>query len=108
VTASERGESGWSCFVRPSLFTIFSDEATQRLADLDAALSDMAGGLRPAAWEAFIRAAHTLAGISRTTGFMPLAEAAHEVELWGSQWSDKTVPLDKAASSGRLRRTWHR
>jgi chemosensory pili system protein ChpA (sensor histidine kinase/response regulator) len=75
------------------LFVIFSDEATRRLADLDAALTDMAGGLRPAAWEAFIRAAHTLAGISRTTGFQPLAEAAHEVELWASQWPDKTISL---------------
>ncbi len=75
------------------LFAIFTDEATQRLSELDAALTDIAGGLRPAAWEAFIRAAHTLAGISRTTGFMPLAEAAHEVELWASKWPDKTVPL---------------
>jgi chemosensory pili system protein ChpA (sensor histidine kinase/response regulator) len=82
------------------LYAIFTDEATQRLTELDASLNDMAGGQRPAAWEAFIRAAHTLAGISRTTGFMPLAEAAHEVELWASQWSDKTVPLSAEALAG--------
>ena len=75
------------------LFAIFTDEAAQRLADLAAALHEMARGQRPASWEAFIRAAHTLAGISRTTGFMPLANAAHEVEMWGGQWPDKTVPL---------------
>jgi chemosensory pili system protein ChpA (sensor histidine kinase/response regulator) len=81
------------------LFDIFTDEATQRLADLDAALAEMAQGKRPAAWEGFIRAAHTLAGISRTTGFMPLAEAAHAVELWAGQWPDKTVPLTAAVEA---------
>jgi len=75
------------------LFAIFTEEAAQRLSDLTAALPEMARGQRPAAWDTFIRAAHTLAGISRTTGFMPLAEAAHAVELWGGQWLDKTVPL---------------
>ena len=75
------------------LFQIFCAEADQRLADLDASLAEMAQGHRPTGWEHFIRAAHTLAGISRTTGFMPLADAAHEVELWGGRWPDKTRPL---------------
>ena len=75
------------------LFAIFTAEAAERLLALDAALTEMAQGKRPAAWEAFIRAAHTLAGISRTTGFKPLAEAAHEVEMWAGKWPDKTVPL---------------
>jgi chemosensory pili system protein ChpA (sensor histidine kinase/response regulator) len=75
------------------LFVIFTDEVTLRIGELDAALTDMASGQRPAAWETFIRASHTLAGISRTTGFLPLAEAAHEVELWAREWQDKDVPL---------------
>jgi chemosensory pili system protein ChpA (sensor histidine kinase/response regulator) len=75
------------------LFAIFSNEAVQRLADLNAALAEIARGQRNSAWAAFIRAAHTLAGISRTTGFTPLAEAAHQVEIWAGQWADKTVPL---------------
>ncbi len=75
------------------LFDIFTDEAAQRLSDLASDLAEMARGQRPASWEAFIRAAHTLAGISRTTGFMPLADAAHAVEIWAGQWPDKTVPL---------------
>ncbi len=78
------------------LFSIFTDEAAQRLSDLASALPEMARGQRPAAWEAFIRAAHTLTGISRTTGFMPLADAAHQIEIWGGQWLDKTVPLADA------------
>ncbi len=75
------------------LFEIFTDEVTLRIGELDAALTDMAGGPHPDAWETFIRASHTLAGISRTTGFMPLADAAHEVELWARQWPDKNIPL---------------
>ncbi len=75
------------------LFEIFTDEVTLRIGELDAALTEMASGQRPVAWETFIRASHTLAGISRTTGFLPLAEAAHEVELWARQWPDKNVPL---------------
>ena len=81
------------------LFNIFTVEVAQRLADLGAALAEMGHGHRPTAWENFIRAAHTLAGISRTTGFMPLADAAHEVELWAGRWPDKTQPLTTAAIS---------
>ena len=79
------------------LFNIFSAEAGQRLADLGAALGEMSLGHRPTAWENFIRAAHTLAGISRTTGFQPLADAAHEVELWAGRWPDKVQPLSEAS-----------
>jgi len=95
---SEANEANIGGHVLPAeLFAIFSDEAVQRLADLDAALAEMARGQRSSAWEAFIRAAHTLAGISRTTGFTPLAEAAHQVEIWAGQWPDKTVPLAATA-----------
>jgi len=79
------------------LFHIFTEEAGQRLADLTGALAEMAKGCRPAAWESFIRAAHTLAGISRTTGFTPLADAAHAIELWAGRWPDKTLALADAA-----------
>ena len=82
------------------LFSIFSAEATQRLADLNTALREMAGKRHPAAWEAFIRAAHTLAGISRTTGFTPLAEAAHAVERWAGAWPDKTLRLQPDIVTG--------
>ncbi len=81
------------------LFHIFTDEAAQRLQALREALAEMAKGHRPAAWENFIRAAHTLAGISRTTGFAPLAEAAHAVELWAGRWPDKTLALTAEANA---------
>ncbi|MBU1665564.1 MAG: Hpt domain-containing protein, partial [Gammaproteobacteria bacterium] len=75
------------------LFRIFSDEAAQRLADMGSALSILGHNQHPGAWETFIRSAHTLAGIARTTGFTPLADAAHAVEIWASEWPDKTQPL---------------
>jgi chemosensory pili system protein ChpA (sensor histidine kinase/response regulator) len=82
------------------LFQVFTGEAAQRLQDMAIALAEMARAPRPGAWEAFIRAAHTLAGISRTTGFTPIAEAAHAVERWGGRWPDKTLVLPDAVVSG--------
>lgn len=82
------------------LFQIFTGEAAQRLQDMAIALAEMARAPRPAAWEAFIRAAHTLAGISRTTGFIPIAEAAHAVERWSGRWPDKTMVLPDGVVSG--------
>lgn len=82
------------------LFHIFTSEAAQRLQDMAIALAEMARAHRPAAWEAFIRAAHTLAGISRTTGFTTLAQAAHAVERWGGAWPDKTMVLPGSVVSG--------
>ncbi|MEW5787018.1 MAG: Hpt domain-containing protein [Pseudomonadota bacterium] len=79
------------------LFRIFSAEAGHRLTDLTGAVDEVASGHRPTAWENLMRAAHTLAGISRTTGFLPLADAAHELELWAGTWPDKTRPLGEAA-----------
>ncbi len=80
------------------LFRIFRGEAASRLDDLDAAMAEIADGHRPGAWEGFLRAAHTLAGISRTTGFEPLADAAHELELWIGRWPDKIQPLAEDAA----------
>ena len=82
------------------LFRIFSDEAAQRLSHLHNALAEIGSKHHPAGWEAFIRAAHTLAGIARTTGFTPLAEAAHAVERWAGAWPDKTASLPLAVTAG--------
>jgi chemosensory pili system protein ChpA (sensor histidine kinase/response regulator) len=69
------------------LFEIFVAEARQRLDSLDEHWASLRQAPSPAAWEAFGRSAHTLAGISRTTGFEPLAEAAHGLELWAVEWA---------------------
>jgi len=82
------------------LFQIFAGEGAQRLQDMGIALAEMSRAHRPAAWEAFIRAAHTMAGISRTTGLTPLADAAHAVERWGGAWPDKTQVLPEDIVKG--------
>ena len=82
------------------LFKIYTEEAAQRLQDMAIALAEMSRAPRPAPWEAFIRGAHTLAGISRTTGLTPLAEAAQAVEIWSRGWPDKTQVLPSEVVAG--------
>ncbi len=82
-----------------ALYQIFLDEASQRLTDLHAHLPQLVAGHRPEDWESFSRAAHTLAGIARTTGFQPLADAAHAVEAWAGSWPDKIQPLVREADT---------
>ncbi len=81
------------------LFRIFIGEAGQRLADMGASLGKLGDPMHQGAWETFIRSSHTLAGIARTTGFTPLAEAAHAVEIWGGEWPDKVQPLSATATA---------
>ncbi len=79
-----------------ALYRIFAEEASQRADDLRDNLKRMARGHDASSWEAFIRAAHTLAGISRTTGLTPLTEVAHALETWAGTWPDKTRAMDDA------------
>ncbi len=68
--------------VAAALFAIFTAESAQRLADLRNHLAEMAETAEAPPWDGFARAAHTLAGIARTTGLTPLADAAHALENW--------------------------
>jgi chemosensory pili system protein ChpA (sensor histidine kinase/response regulator) len=77
-----------------ALYRIFTEEAMQRVGDLRDNLERMLRGHDAPGWESFIRSAHTLAGIARTTGLTPLAEAAHALETWAGAWPDKTHALD--------------
>ncbi|MDW8324081.1 MAG: Hpt domain-containing protein [Burkholderiales bacterium] len=79
------------------LFAVFSEEAVQRVGELEQALARMARGHDAGAWEQFVRSAHTLAGIARTTGFTPLAEAVHAMETWAGAWPDKVGALTQEA-----------
>jgi len=82
--------------VAAPLFAIFTDESAQRLADLRNHLAEMAEEAETAPWDGFARAAHTLAGIARTTGLTPLAEAAHALENWALGWPEVARPLAEA------------
>ncbi|MDP2433092.1 MAG: Hpt domain-containing protein [Pseudomonadota bacterium] len=80
------------------LFRIFSSESSQRLADMAGVLGNLGHHQHPGAWETFLRSAHTLAGIARTTGFTPLADAAHALETWAGEWPEKTQALADEAT----------
>lgn len=77
-----------------TLYQIFTEEASQRVGDLRDTLKRMVRGHDASSWETFIRSAHTLAGIARTTGITPLSEAAHALETWAGTWPDKTHVMD--------------
>jgi chemosensory pili system protein ChpA (sensor histidine kinase/response regulator) len=71
------------------LYDIFSEEAAMRLAELRNNIAELTDESR---WQAFARTAHTLAGIARTTGIEPLAEAAHSLEKWVLAWPEQDTP----------------
>jgi chemosensory pili system protein ChpA (sensor histidine kinase/response regulator) len=78
------------------LFDMFSAEAHQRLDDLDRHWGELRYSATPQGWEAFSRSAHTLAGIARTTGFAPLADGAHALEVWANDWALAGALADQA------------
>lgn len=84
------------------LFQIFAEEARQRINELRDNLAQMQRGYAASSWEAFTRSAHTLAGISRTTGLTPIAEVAHALETWAGGWPDKIQALDSEAHGALL------
>ncbi len=65
-----------------ALFAIYTGEAEQHATTLHAEMAAIeADPLHPVSRE-FMRAAHTLASSSRTTGFDQLADVAHALEKW--------------------------
>ncbi len=66
----------------PVLFKISSEEAQQNVAVLQEQLVALCATEPPAIQYDFMRAAHTLAGIARTTGFPDVVMVAHSLERW--------------------------
>lgn len=66
----------------PVLFKISSDEAKQNVAVLQTQLAALLEAEPPFIQYDFMRAAHTLAGIARTTGFPDVVMVAHSLERW--------------------------
>lgn len=79
----------------PVLFGIFLGEAEQHVGVLkrhfEAAESHPE---RPVGYD-FMRAAHTLCGIARTTGFDAVADLGHGLELWLNDLLEHPRPLDE-------------
>ncbi len=82
----------------PVLFNIVTDEAAgviETLQRLVAALRQSGGqGDEPVASYDFVRAAHTLAGVSRSTGFTDISDLASALEAWLQALLDSTSSLD--------------
>jgi chemosensory pili system protein ChpA (sensor histidine kinase/response regulator) len=80
------------------LFEIFLREADQNIAVLETAVQKSARRpqLRPKV--DCLRAAHTLAGTSKTTGIAAMAELAEALEIWLEEHAGKTLPWKSALS----------
>ena len=78
-----------SISLSPVLFRIASEEAVEHASALRARLAELQNSASPVISHAFMRAAHTLAGVNRSMGFLPIAELAFALEHWLEPRIDK-------------------
>ena len=71
-----------SVTISPVLFRIASDEAAEHVSSLKAHLAALHEDIEHVVSYDFMRAAHTLAGVNRTMGFIDIAELAYALEQW--------------------------
>ena len=79
----------------PTLFKISTEEAAQHVVALEQQLAALRESAPPAINYDFMRAAHTLAGVNRTMGFVQVAELAYELELWLQARMDRPFVLNE-------------
>lgn len=77
-----------------ALFDIFMSEAKQRVAALQEELARLEDQPELPIREDFMRAAHTLCGISRTVGFPAPAELSFELEEWLREMLEHPQPAN--------------
>ena len=65
-----------------SLFDIATEESASHLSKLQNYLAELLATTPPTVTYDFMRAAHTLAGVNRTLGFVALADLSRALELW--------------------------
>jgi chemosensory pili system protein ChpA (sensor histidine kinase/response regulator) len=82
--------------ISPSLYKIYVEEAAQHLSTLQSEFAEWRKAPTGAPPHAFMRAAHTLSGISRTAGFLDIAELGFSLEQWLLQLRRK--PHDPGAT----------
>lgn len=76
-----------------TLFNIASAEAMQNVAIMHKQLAGLCMAALPVIQYDFMRAAHTLAGVNRTMGFVAVAELAYALEGWLQTQLDKGSAL---------------
>ncbi|MFA5370442.1 MAG: Hpt domain-containing protein [Sideroxydans sp.] len=96
-----------SISIPPALFHIASAEAIEHARVLSVQLDDLQASTNPAISRQFMRAAHTLAGVNRSMGLLPIAELAFALEQWlepridkpGTVGTSQLVLLDDVVST---------
>jgi len=68
--------------VSPALFAIYIGEAEQHIAAMEREMSAIEADVLHPVGADFMRAAHTLASSSRTTGFESVADTSYALEKW--------------------------
>jgi chemosensory pili system protein ChpA (sensor histidine kinase/response regulator) len=82
ASPEETAMDGETTSSSPALFNIASAEVKQNIAVLHQQLDGLRTAASPAVKYDFMRAAHTLAGVSRTMGFAAVADLAFALEDW--------------------------
>lgn len=77
----------------PALYNIFINESGQHLATLQRNFESISQSPDAPVQHDFMRAAHTLCGISRTVGFPVIADLAFPLELWLLDLLQHPAPL---------------
>lgn len=78
----------------PVLFNIATDEAAGIIETLQRLVTALRKSGEPMVSYDFVRAAHTLAGVNRSTGFTDISDLAGALEAWLQVLMDATTPLD--------------
>ncbi len=78
----------------PVLFAIATDEAAAIIETLQKLILDLRKEAQPVIKYEFVRAAHTLAGVNRSTGFTDISDLASALESWVQELMDTEVVLD--------------
>jgi chemosensory pili system protein ChpA (sensor histidine kinase/response regulator) len=78
----------------PVLFKIATDEASGIIVTLQNLIAELRKNEHPIISYDFVRAAHTLSGISRSTGFTDISDLASALESWLQDHMDSTATTD--------------
>lgn len=78
----------------PVLFKIATDEASSIIETLQRLVVALRKTEQHVVSYDFVRAAHTLAGVSRSTGFTDISDLASALETWLQEMMDSTAELD--------------
>jgi chemosensory pili system protein ChpA (sensor histidine kinase/response regulator) len=78
----------------PLLFNIATDEAASIIETLQRLVAELRKGEQSVIHYDFVRAAHTLAGVNRSTGFTDISDLAGALELWLQVCLDTMTPPD--------------